>query len=296
MLPGFGGGRIRRPPFVWNVPEDEVNGGTLFEAEAGTELSLSNCTLTINNAAFRGEVYAIDILTDPDQLTGKRTGQSTGQRTGQRTWASRSRPPKEDTFPIVAIDFDNVIVRGQITMIHMDHAAKLWLRWDNGLLAVSGRLLDTAGVRAALPPSVGPCQLLLTRVTAHAASGICRVRLGSHGSHPFTINRSARNSVFVVDSSLPHFDVINYPAPLDPASQNAAAEITPSPPPQLGSGTAATRGFLQRLCRRSSEKRSPAPHDPIRWPSANDHDEGLGNGRPDMDGRDPPSMECRLDL
>jgi serine/threonine-protein kinase len=181
--------------FVWDVPEDEVDGGAMFQAEAGTELSLSNSTITINNPAQRGEVYAIDVITDP-----------------QRSTADEFRDIRDqDGFPMVAIDFDNVIVRGQATMIHMDYAAKLWLRWNNGLLAVSGRMIDTAGAREPLSPSVGPMILLMTRVTAHAASGICRVRLGASASFPFMINRSARNCVFIVDGSLPHFDFVNYP-------------------------------------------------------------------------------------
>jgi serine/threonine-protein kinase len=194
--------------FVWDVPEDEINGGAMFQAEAGTELSLSSSTITINNPAERGEVYAIDVVTEPKR------GTPNDLRDGNYR-SGGFRENDQDIFPMVAIDFDNVIVRGQATMVHMDYAAKLWLRWNNGLLAVSGRMIDTAGTREPLPTSVGPMILLMTRVTTHAASGICRVRLGASGSYPFSINRSARNCVFIVDDSLPHFEFVNHPISKD---------------------------------------------------------------------------------
>lgn len=210
--------------FVWDVPEDEVDGGAMFQAEAGTELSLGTSTITINNPAKRGEVYAIDVVTDPKRNASddfRDSLQSANRLYQSRSDSSRNNINRDqDLFPMVAIDFDNVIVRGQATMIHMDYAAKLWLRWNNGLLAVSGRMIDTAGAPEPLSSSVGPMILLMTRVTAHAASGICRVRLGASGSYPFSINRSARNCVFIVDGSLPHFDFVNFPVSEDAESRS----------------------------------------------------------------------------
>ena len=213
--------------FVWDVPEDEVDGGAMFQAEAGSELSLSGSTITINNPAKRGEVYAIDVVTEPkrnsvDDFRDRLQSASFPYRNrGDVNRGDLNR--EEDSFPMVAIDFDNVIVRGQATMIHMDYAAKLWLRWNNGLLAVSGRMIDTAGAREPLSSSVGPMILLMTRVTAHAESGICRVRLGANGSYPFSINRSARNCVFIVEDSLPHFDFVNFPISAD--TNSGATEL-----------------------------------------------------------------------
>lgn len=213
--------------FVWDVPEDKVDGGAMFQAKAGTELWLSNCTVTINNAAERSEVYAVDIITDQFSQSsysqdaysqsslspgfGAATGSNQGTRQGQSQPSGQPGRRGQDGFPMVAVDLDNVIVRGQASMIHMDYAARLLLRWNNGLLAVSGRMVDTAGARVPLEPTAAPMILSLTRVTAHASSGIARVRLGSSGSYPFVINRNARNCVFIIDDSQPHFDFVNYP-------------------------------------------------------------------------------------
>lgn len=185
--------------FHWRVPVGEVDGGALFAVNDG-RIELTDCTLTIDNPTLREEVYAFEVVTNPDAI--------------------RSRDQEEmedlvvDQFPRVSVDMKNVIVRGQVTMLHMDYAAELLLSWKNGLLAITDRMIETAGAFKSPPTSAGPIQITLTRVTAHAPKGIVQMRMGVSGKHPVAIDRFARNCVFFVSPNKPHFEFIDN-VPLD---------------------------------------------------------------------------------
>lgn len=205
--------------FVWNVPSDELDGGTMFKLHENRSIELTDCTITINNPSLREAVYAFDIVTDPE----KRGVANRSQRDPSMINILGFRDGGDavgvqDVFPLVDLKLYNVIVRGQISMIHMDYAAKLWLDWDNGLLAVTDRMIDTAGARLPPPPGSGAIKLSMMRVTAHVPKGIVRTRLGVSGSHAVPIDRLARKSVFIVDPALPHFEITGLP-PQDVKSQ-----------------------------------------------------------------------------
>lgn len=188
--------------FVWNLPLGNIDGGALFELHENDFVEMTDCSITIANSAQREEVYAFDVLTDPGMLPRQR-----------RELSAR------DAFPLVRLKLNNVAVRGQMTMLHMDHAARLLLSWENGLLAITDRMIDTAGARqkpAVADPTIA---LSLTRVTAHAPKGLVRMRIGVGGAYPLAIERTAMNSVFIVDSDASHFEIaglrsLDIPSPL----------------------------------------------------------------------------------
>ncbi len=181
--------------FVWNVPSDELDGGAMFEINENRSIELTDCSVTVNNPALREEVYAFDIVTDPDKLTR----------------STRDDSAVRDVFPLIDVKLYNVVVRGQMSMVHMDYAAKLWLDWDNGLLAVTNRMIDTAGARVPPTPNSGSIKLSLTRVTAHAPKGILQARLGVSGGYPVPISRLSRKSLFIVNSGSPYFEISGMP-------------------------------------------------------------------------------------
>ncbi len=173
--------------FVWDVPQD-TGGGTMFSLHDNRLVRLTDCSLTVRNPSEREDVYAFEVTTDPGQLPASRRG-------------------SVEDFPTVWVELNNVIVRGEISMMHMDYAAKLLLFWDNGLLAISGRMIDTSGARVVPHADAGPLLLSLTRVTVHAPKGVVRMRIGEPGPYPVSIDRFARKSVFMVDPGIPHFDI-----------------------------------------------------------------------------------------
>ncbi len=173
--------------FIWNVPSGDLDGGTLFELHDNDLVRLTDCSITVNNPTLRDEVYAFDVITDPNKLP-RRTDDS------------------QDEFPHVWLELNNVVIRGQMTMLHMDYAAKLWLDWDNGLLAVTQRMIDTAGARLEPAAAAGPIRLKLWRVTAHAPEGLFLMRVGVSGAYPVPVDRLAHECVFLVNPGIPHYD------------------------------------------------------------------------------------------
>ncbi len=177
--------------FVWRVPSGEINGGSLFEVNETQLMRLTDCSVTVENPAMREGVYVFDVVTDPEDV--------------------RQRRPTDDdrddnTLPMVAVELNNVIVRGQTGLIHMDFAVALQVSWDNGLLTISDAMIDTSGARLEPPPTSPPIQLRLTRLTSHTPKGLLRMRLGVAGKYPVSIDRFATDSVFVVNSDVPHFE------------------------------------------------------------------------------------------
>ncbi len=179
--------------FVWDVSSGLIEGGALISLNDNRLIRLNDCSITINNPAAVDEVYAFDVVTDPEAIDWTDRDKTLGGR---------------ETLPLVAIELNNVIVRGQITMVHLDFATELQLQWDNGLLAVSGRMIDCAGARMEPPVTAGPMKLSLTRLTARIPLGLMRMRLGVSGQYPLVIDRAARHSVFVVDQDRPYVEIL----------------------------------------------------------------------------------------
>ena len=178
--------------FVWNVPPSQVDGGTMFSVNDNRLIRMTDCSVTIENLLSLDAVYAFDIETQPNPVEWEGQPESFGDR---------------EALPLVAIELNNVIVRGQMTMIHMDYATELQLHWDNGLLAITERMLDTGGSRVRPPVTAPPMLLSLTRLTAHAPLGLLRMRLGA-AEYPMEIDRESRSSVFIVDAGIPHVDIV----------------------------------------------------------------------------------------
>ena len=185
--------RFRDLNFVWRVPVGEVDGGALFVIHPNRLVSMAGCTVTIENSSRRDEVYAFEVLTDP-------------QSDAASAFAGSAAGEGAD-LPLVAINLNDVVVRGEITMLHMDYAAELQLGWKNGLLAVSRRMIGTAGALARPSATSGSIQLSLERLTACAPLGFVRMRLGPSGAYPVPIDRNAVASVFAVDTDAPYFEV-----------------------------------------------------------------------------------------
>jgi serine/threonine-protein kinase len=178
--------------FVWKVADDDLDGGCLFELNSNELVRFTDCSITVSNPSAIDEVFAFDVITDSDAMTSLNL-------------------ESEDKLPLVWLELNNAIVRGQMTMLHMDFATKLWLDWDNGLLAVTDRMIDTSGALYPNQSGSDPIRMKLWRVTANARKGIFLMRVGVSGAYPVEIERLAHECVFWVDSALPHFDLRGMP-------------------------------------------------------------------------------------
>lgn len=185
--------------FYWTVPVTETDGGCLLSMRANRRVRLTDCSITIDNPTRRDEVFAYNVVTNADSSTN-----------GIRPLGEPVAPVAEttpDTLPLVSVEMYNVIIRGEISMLRMDKAAELQLLWENGLLAVSGRMIETGGSVQRPRPRSGSIRLSLQRLTAYTPRGLLQMRLNSNASYPVEIERRAEESVFVVDSDMPHIEI-----------------------------------------------------------------------------------------
>ena len=188
--------QFRNLDFHWELLQEHVDGGSMFVINDNRLTRFQNCSFTLVNKAIHDGVTFFQVVTDPEALPDS------------ATLPGRLFNPNENALPLVAIQFDNSIVRGEATFIQMDYAAALQLVWNNGLLAISGRLLDTSGARRRPPLVASPIQLSLTNVTAEIPLGLVRMQLRPTGNYPVPIERLADQCVFIVDEGQPHVELI----------------------------------------------------------------------------------------
>jgi eukaryotic-like serine/threonine-protein kinase len=217
---------------AWSVGSASREGGTLIALTDNRGVRLTRCTISIENVTERGEVYAFEV-TSPPQGRGN-GGLLPTDPLQLRVGADLNGPLREGDLlpgaeraslsqrlgpPLVAIRLNNVAARGEMTLINLADAARLELKWDNGLLAVSRRMLEVAGNK--LPPSGAGnrVRLELNYVTAFTGEGLVRTRLGPSGSYPMLIDRDSRKAVFRSPVSAPHVEFTGLPEGYDDPEQ-----------------------------------------------------------------------------
>ena len=183
----------------WTVPVTETDGGALIALNANRQVRLTDCSITIDNPSRRDEIYAFNVMTDFSKPV--RPFNSFGDPS---TVASTT---ETDPLPLVSLELYNVIVRGQISMVKMDVAAELQLLWENGLLAVSGRMIETGGSRLRTQPKSGSIRLSMERLTSYTPEGLIRMQLSGASAYPVEIERRAEESVFVVAPGVAHVEI-----------------------------------------------------------------------------------------
>ncbi|WP_438811152.1 protein kinase domain-containing protein [Rhodopirellula halodulae] len=184
--------------FSWTVPATETDGGALFAINDNRRVRLRDCSITIDNATRRDDVQAFSVVTDPERLPYDRIESTAVTQTN-------------GALPLVSIEMFNVIIRGQITMLRMDVAAELQLLWENGLLAVSRRMIEMGGALEPPRPSSGSVRLSLEQLTAITPKGLLQMRMGVSSRYPVEIERRAEECVFVVDAGIPHIELTGIP-------------------------------------------------------------------------------------
>ena len=190
---------------VWEVPSEAVDGGTLFRLAGDEFIVLRRCSITIRQPADRPNLYAfqrIERAMRPGFGTmppgGVRSDETDG---GPKTVANQSER--------IDLQLEDSIVRGQLTMIDLPTAIELHLRWNNGLLAVTRRLLESGGAAERSPLGAVPLDLQLEHVTLRVPRGVAELRLGPSGAYPLDFRRDCRDCVFSVDAEEPLLRLTN---------------------------------------------------------------------------------------
>ena len=183
--------------FSWSVPVGSMSGGSLFSIRENRLIRFTDCSVTISNPVRHPDVFAFQVETTQDDLPTVTPIESQTETSF-----------KGVTLPLVSIEMYNVCIRGQMTMLHMDTVAELQLRWENGLLAVTGRMIESAGAPLPPVPSSRPIQLLLERLIAVTDNGLAQMRLDAAHPHPLPIDRDAKYSVFCVQPDTALFEFV----------------------------------------------------------------------------------------
>jgi serine/threonine-protein kinase len=173
----------------WNLPTSAGDGGAMFRLLAGDSLALRDCSLTLENLSQREEVYGIEVVSD----------------TPSSSFRDLTTVAKSTT-----IDLSSILARGEMSFINTPDAVPIGLRWNNGLLAVTGRLLETGGSDLLQSETAVAMRLRLTRVTLFGR-GMVQVRAGPSGRNAPRIERICDSCVIVNQLSLAQIDLRNLP-------------------------------------------------------------------------------------
>jgi len=213
--------------FNWQVRSASIDGGCLFALTDNRSVRLTNCTITIENLAEREDVFAFEI-DGPVGLAGvigelgqDPYGLRTASEPNGQSKESDGRPPGRTSSPrtplppLVAIELNHVACRGEMTLIRLSDFLQLQFRWDDGLLAVSGRMLDIAGPDRESGVGGTQVQMRLSRLTASTGQGLVRTRLATAEGQPILIDRDAQNVVFRSPSAAPHVEFLGLETALE---------------------------------------------------------------------------------
>ncbi len=133
---------------------------TLFELEAAEGLTLRSCSLTARDLAWdRSSAVraAFVTLVSP---------------------AAVSTMPQSDTSDLIettSIELENCIARGEATFLSSPQMWPYSLTWDNGLVALSGRIVESQGALMPMDASAEN-ELDLRHLTAIVPPGLCRYK------------------------------------------------------------------------------------------------------------------------
>lgn len=207
--------------FHWAVDRASIDGGSLFAVAENRLVRLTDCTLTLENRSQRDNVYAFEInASRPEQPRGLfpldplslREGDDTASFTAGgsdpdaavRSQSPPVQPNRPLSPPLVAIELDNVAARGEMTLVRLLEPAQLQLRWDNGLLACTGHLLQTHGAADPLTGTNHQVQLSFNRVTCWTQQALISTRLSPQTPYPLAVDRDSRNGVFRAGITVAH--------------------------------------------------------------------------------------------
>jgi hypothetical protein len=131
--------------FRWRVPLLARNGGSLIQLGQGSQLTMRNASLTIENPEQLEDVYAVGIASG----------------------TLRATRGTEPTVAETIIRWEDFVARGEMGLIQMEEPIGASVQLRGGLVAISESVLQVAGEPRGIgaPPRM---QFSLERTTLHA--------------------------------------------------------------------------------------------------------------------------------
>lgn len=153
---------------AWRIPSMALGNVSMFRLAGGNTIRLTGCTITIEDSDDRANANAF--IYDPDEGTG---------------------PSR-----LVAIQLEDCIVRGGLTVLKMRRAGLLELKWDNGLLCIGGTMVLSGGASSSEEYGGARARIIMADVTAVFGESLVAVELEGATEQPFLVDREANNCVF----------------------------------------------------------------------------------------------------
>ena len=214
--------------FVWDdsAAAESRGGGSLFELTRCEMALVTDCVFTVRRGGA-------------DRVADSEPG-SEETRPAGAVFRFRSDRPNRRDFELVELselrsanrptkpwlDWNNVIVRGDGDLLHVDENQSIEFYWDNGLAAISGAMVRLGGPdlrdspRGVGPSSLDPDDDIETDVVmdfsqlfVDADGGMVAAEMTERFASP-SIRRSAKKSVFVIRRSRPSFAISGFRSPL----------------------------------------------------------------------------------
>jgi serine/threonine-protein kinase len=173
------------------VPRDlPADNWSLFETQLADSISLEKCVLTVRNASDQRGAYH-------QGVAFFRVKSAPGV---DSMMASKGMMPLE----AVEVRLDDCIARGEATFLRAGDLQPFRLSWDNGLLAISERLLSTEGAVSSAAGGGGQGRLELKHLTAVLGKGLCRLSNTADAPAQLDIEIACGDSILVAaaDASL----------------------------------------------------------------------------------------------
>ncbi len=161
--------------FLWTVPSTAnfTLGKNFFRAQSSGRLRLSDCTITVDSFGPMPTVCVLEIA---------------------HTAAEQNADSIELSEPF-QLRIENTIVRGQCDFLRMPETVRSEINWKNGLLCISGSMLDLHGT-SIRHRSLPTARVYLDRVTAVCGQHFAQIRLSEVRPFKISLLRIATNSAF----------------------------------------------------------------------------------------------------
>jgi serine/threonine protein kinase len=176
--------------------QDGMQRGAIWKVNPHAVLNLEQCIVTLDDPSQRSLLTAI--VVDSDNTAGTPSVNDSPEAENASVVNSNLGVSRElDPLQIRAED---IIVRGEGDWLSMPVSHRAEFRFDNGLIALSGKLLLLGGtVRKDSRPLT--IRLFMDRVTCFARSGLAVIDSSSSSQYPICLVRQAVACSFAVGSN-----------------------------------------------------------------------------------------------
>jgi serine/threonine protein kinase len=168
-----------------NVPADNW---TLMELHGGQSVRLEKCLLTIANASERLTAYNPDV-----------SFFCISASSGAEAVRAAGTPA---ATPLATVELADAIARGEAVFMRVDDLQPAQLAWDNGLLAISERLLFAGGGRHSPRPDE-MLRIDLRHVTVAARGGLVHLAGTQAAPYQFTVQLNCTDNIIITSPSNP---------------------------------------------------------------------------------------------